>query len=425
MGIGLGAAALAQAPELTAIRAAAPPRIDGKLDDACWQGKPNVPEFKNIDPKRPVPTQKTEVWVACDDDALYVAARCAEERMDMAAASITGHDAAIWHDECFEVFLMPGTPYYYHFAASVLGTQYDGRNDATPNARNEKPERWSAEWAVATQRARDGWTIEFAIPFACLELGAQRLAAPFRINLGREERRLIEFSCWPASGFHKSEEFAVLKGLTLAPERYGLTLKDVSLSQKVPGPNRFSAVVAENPTPGEMVALRARVTPLPDGKPKVFDAKRASAVGAKLDLTYTVPATGGQVGVTVECLDAQGKARVAMSDYFRVPTTLDASLDMPLHYRSDGSVTLAGRVAVAEAFLKDAKLNVALLSGRERLSAQAAAIDSKTGAIRVQFPLAKLTPGNYEIEAQILVPALSDEPVTQRFPFRVILGPLD
>lgn len=422
---GLAATALAQAPELAVIRAAVPPRIDGKLDDACWQGRPNVGDFKSTDPKHPLPAQKTEAWVAYDDDALYVAARCFEERMDMAAATATGHDAAIWHDDCLEVFLMPGEPYYYHFGANLLGAQYDSRNDTTPVAANGQSARWSAEWTSAAQRGQDGWTIEFAIPFACLQLGAQRLSAPLRINIGREEQRLIEFSCWPASEFHKVEEFAVLKGLNLNAKRYGLLLEDVTVGQRAPGLNHFKAMVAENATPDEPLDLRARVSAPPGGEPIVSSSRQPAAAGARLELMYSAPASGGAVGVAVECRDAQGKVRFAAADFFRTAAILEAALDMPMHYRSDAVVVLAGRLAVSETYLKGARLTAKLISGQETIQSQDGQIDPRNGAIHMVFPISKLKPGNYEIETLTRIAALSPEPIVQRFPLRVVLGPLE
>ena len=115
--------------------------------------------------------------------------------------------------------------------------------------------------------------MELAIPFAVLELGPERLAQPFRLNVGREQRRLTEFSCWPASGFHEYREFAVLRGLRLDRERYGLRLSDVSLTQKVPASNRFTAGIAEDATPGAAMTVRVRTRTLPAGETREAAAR--------------------------------------------------------------------------------------------------------------------------------------------------------
>ena len=72
--------ALAQErPRVEPVRTTTPPAIDGRLDDAVWQGMPSVPEtdWLTYNPLNGdhIP-QRTEVRVAYDDRALYFAFRC-------------------------------------------------------------------------------------------------------------------------------------------------------------------------------------------------------------------------------------------------------------------------------------------------------------------------------------------------------------
>ena len=320
------ASAAQAAPRLRVPRAATPPRIDGRLDDACWRGKP-ITAFRNIaDRKLPPPTQKTLAWVAWDDDALYVAAKCWDDRMDLVPSVQTGLDAQVWRDDCMEVFLRAGGPCYYHFGANLIGSRYDARNIIPKPKKKYKPSNWHADWRAAAQRKKDHWTMEIAIPFACLELGARGCREPLRFNVGREERRLTEFSCWPASGFHKYEEYAILDGVKLDPKRYGLALKDVKLCQRTAGPNRFSATVADEAAPGSRVTLRARVRQYPDGKPVVTKKTFVSRPGAKVALDYAVPPVR-LAAVTIEFLDSRGRVRLSRTDAFRVPELIEGWLE--------------------------------------------------------------------------------------------------
>src|SRR5688500_9096002 len=60
---------------IEARRTDAPIRVDGVLDDAAWQ-RAGAGAFRQFDPKSGMPaTHPTEVWIAYDDQALYVAAR--------------------------------------------------------------------------------------------------------------------------------------------------------------------------------------------------------------------------------------------------------------------------------------------------------------------------------------------------------------
>jgi hypothetical protein len=408
------------APELNVPRTAAPPRIDGRLDEACWQRAPQITEFRCVDKERSTPTQRTQGWVVCDGEALYVAARCTDDQMAQVPATVAERDGPVWQDDCLEVFLMPGTPYYYHFAANLLGARYDARQNVGPVQDDAKPAGWNGEWQVAARREADCWTMELTIPFATLEWGAARLAAPFRFNLGREQRRLTEFSCWPASEFNKTEEFAVLHGLSIDPQRYGLLLNDVSAGPVIPGTNRYSATIAEEPTPGVVMTVRARVKALPDGTEQVYTTQVKSVVGARMELDYQVPLAGGRVSAVFECLEAQGKARASRSETWRVPAPLEAALDLPLLYRSDAEVRLSGKMASRGAV----KLEATLVSDGKRLAVVPVRVGPE-GAFRVSLPVRSLTPGRYALETRLTSPGAGAAPVVNQFPFRLIAGPLD
>lgn len=71
---------------LTALRSARPITIDGRLTEAVWQGPPMVTEFIQSSPDEGKPaTEHTEVRIAVDDEALYVAAHLS----DHAAAPVS------------------------------------------------------------------------------------------------------------------------------------------------------------------------------------------------------------------------------------------------------------------------------------------------------------------------------------------------
>src|SRR5438093_5951007 len=72
------AAANAQAvarPELHAERATTPPKLDGVLDDIAWTHEPMALEpWVSYNPLRGEPAkQRTNVWIAYDDAAIYFA----------------------------------------------------------------------------------------------------------------------------------------------------------------------------------------------------------------------------------------------------------------------------------------------------------------------------------------------------------------
>jgi hypothetical protein len=420
LGLGTALAQTTSGPSLAVPQVSTPPRIDGNLSEACWQTPPPITDFRCVDKQRTLPTQRTEAWVVCDGEALYVAARCYDDRMDQVPTRVTERDGPVWADDALEVFLMPGTPYYYHFVANLLGTQYDGRQGVGTPRDDTKPGAWNGEWQAVAQRQANSWTMEIAIPFSSLTWGPQRVTAPLRFNLGREQRRLAEFSCWPASAFNKVDEFAVLEGVKIDPQRYGLLVENLSPGEVIPGTNRYRAKIAAEPMAGAALTVRARLRALPQGLEQTFTTQLKSTAGAAVELEYQVPLEGGRVAAVFEYLDGQGKLRAGHSELWRVPAPVEARLDLPLLYRADGQVRLSGQVALRGA----AKLEARLLSGSKPQRAFPITL-APEGSFQISLPLAGLAPGRYILETRLTVPGSTLAPVSNQFPFRVLAGPLD
>src|SRR3989304_1105368 len=71
---------------IVAVRATVPIVIDGRLDESVWQ-RPGMDQHIQRQPNEGQPaSERTEVWFAYDDDALYVAARMFDPSPD----SVTG-----------------------------------------------------------------------------------------------------------------------------------------------------------------------------------------------------------------------------------------------------------------------------------------------------------------------------------------------
>ncbi|HEY8506123.1 MAG TPA: carbohydrate-binding family 9-like protein, partial [Gemmataceae bacterium] len=106
-------------------RAAVPPRIDGKLDDAAWAAVPWTDPFVDIEgDRKPAPRFRTRVKMAWDGENLYIAAELEEPHV---WATLTQHDAVIFHDNDFEVFLDPdGDGHLYgELELNALNTTWD------------------------------------------------------------------------------------------------------------------------------------------------------------------------------------------------------------------------------------------------------------------------------------------------------------
>lgn len=135
-----------QIAHYTAYRVSAPPTIDGRLDDACWQAAPRSPRFTDlISGRRAI--HDTRAAVLWDDENLYVGFWVEEPHV---AATLTERDSLIWTNNDVEVFIA-GQDTYYEFEINALGTIYEvffiweaaytrGGYDQIPEFRRDHPQ---------------------------------------------------------------------------------------------------------------------------------------------------------------------------------------------------------------------------------------------------------------------------------------------
>ncbi len=180
-------------------RTATPLRIDGKLDENAWLQVPWTDDFVDIEgAKKPAPRFRTRAKMLWDDQYFYIGAELEEPHV---WATLTIHDAVIFNDNDFEVFIDPdGDNHdYAEFEINALNTCWDllltkpykdgGKAinsweipglkkavhvDGTLNQPGDKDRNWTIElafpWAVLTELARrhrtprdgDQWRINFS-----------------------------------------------------------------------------------------------------------------------------------------------------------------------------------------------------------------------------------------------------------------------
>jgi len=82
------AAGEALGAEFEAVRLEVPPVIDGILDDAAWTSAASIVGLVQVRPFHGEPSPVvTEVLLGYDDEALYVAFRCADDEPERRASS--------------------------------------------------------------------------------------------------------------------------------------------------------------------------------------------------------------------------------------------------------------------------------------------------------------------------------------------------
>jgi hypothetical protein len=175
--------------------------VDGRLDDEAWTNAAWTEDFVDIEGSiRPRPRFRTRAKMLWDDRFLYIAAELEEPDVK---ASITKHDAVIFHDNDFEVFLkpLPNEEGYFEFEMNALNTGWDLYLDKPYRMGGKADNSWEMEGlktAVAINGTLNhpadkdrGWTLEIAIPWMAFR-SRQPVPKPvagtaWRINFSRVE----------------------------------------------------------------------------------------------------------------------------------------------------------------------------------------------------------------------------------------------
>jgi hypothetical protein len=174
-------------------RAAAPPSIDGHLDEDAWASAAVVSDFHQMDPiEYSEASEKTEFYVLYDKDALYIAARMWDSRPERIAANTLRQGAGIGDDDQLVLILDPYNNGRggYQFQLNPNGIRYEGLFVGP----NQMQWNWDGIWQAAATRDDDGWIAELAIPFKTLSFDAGNDA--WGINFGRRIQWKNERMAW-------------------------------------------------------------------------------------------------------------------------------------------------------------------------------------------------------------------------------------
>jgi hypothetical protein len=215
--------------------------IDGRLDEQAWRN-PAVDGFTQNDPQDGAPsTEKTHVWVAYDDEALYVAAFCFDSEPEGIVSRLGRRDSDVDSDW----FMFAVDPYYdrrtgYLFGVNPAGSIMD---EALSND-IEDDESWDGVWEGRAGLNDRGWTVEMRIPFQQLRF-PKKEEYVWGVNFRRIIKRKNEeasFSWVPKSEAAFVSRFARLVGIqNINPGRH------VELFPYAVGQTQFRPAEAGNP----------------------------------------------------------------------------------------------------------------------------------------------------------------------------------
>jgi len=185
-------------PLLEPVRAAAPPKIDGVLDEPIWKEAKPLGAFVLAGSGAPAQEQ-TEIRLACDKDFLYVAITAWESQMDcqLATCQPPRHGQAVEMDDSVSILIRPlaSSTACWRLAVNPLGARYAAlctQGGARNAAVNPK-------WDVAVRRWSNRWTIEAAIPYLALAPDPPAAGSAWGIRIERREMPRGERSAFPAA----------------------------------------------------------------------------------------------------------------------------------------------------------------------------------------------------------------------------------
>jgi hypothetical protein len=191
-----------------------PMRVDGRLDEPAWARAPWTANFVDIQgPGKPAPAFRTRAKLLWDDEYLYIGAELAEPHV---WATLTNHDAVIFQDPDFEVFIDPDgdTHNYYEFEMNALNTGWDLFLDKPYQDEGTAHNEWEIpglKTAVHVQGTLNnpadidqGWTVEIAFPWKVLAEHARHPGPPTEGEQWRIDFSRVEWSITIAANrYHK------------------------------------------------------------------------------------------------------------------------------------------------------------------------------------------------------------------------------
>jgi hypothetical protein len=198
----------------TARVAAAPPVVDGRLNDPAWEQVPWSGDFTVHTPNEGArPTEATSFKILYDDRNVYVGIRLFDSQPDRVERrpgrrdQYTGDDVAVWFDSYFDRRTA------FAFAVNAAGVKWDG---VTAEDGRTTDTSWDPIWFVATSIDETGWTAEMRIPLTQLRFAEQGNEV-WGLQVSRSLYRRQELSEWQAipgrAGGHTSR-YGELHGLT-------------------------------------------------------------------------------------------------------------------------------------------------------------------------------------------------------------------
>ena len=180
-------------PSYIATRNTEPIIIDGLLSEQQWK-RDGITNFTQRDPVEGAqPTQRTELWISYDDNALYVAVRLYDSAPDSIVARVGRRDSDLnsdWFFLAIDSYLDRRNGFF--FGVNPSGSIKDGiiYNDEALD------DSWDAVWDAEARIDEQGWTVEMRIPYS-------------QLRFEKKDEYIWGFNCLRIIERYKEEDYLV------------------------------------------------------------------------------------------------------------------------------------------------------------------------------------------------------------------------
>ena len=188
---------------ISAIRVERGPGVQDWRSNPLWEQAVPATDFVQMEPVEGAPaTERTEVRVLFDADAIYIGAWMFDSEPNRIIVGERRRDASLNQSDAFRVILDTYRDQQngFVFGTNPGGIEYDGQlaNEGRGGGGGGRQQggaggglnvNWDGSWTVSTDRDEQGWYAYFRIPFSTLRYGAatdQEWGINFARNIGRK-----------------------------------------------------------------------------------------------------------------------------------------------------------------------------------------------------------------------------------------------
>jgi hypothetical protein len=186
--------AFAQAAKARAFSTTERIRIDGKLDEPVWKSASPIGDLIQVLPREgDAASEKTDVKVMVDSDALYFGITCFDSKPSAIISTQLTRDAELEVDDYISIVIDPFFDQRngFFFTVNPSGSRADGQISNNAEFANLD---WDGIWNAHARITNEGWVAEIVIPFKTLRFKPGQ--PMWGLNIERGIKRFNETNRW-------------------------------------------------------------------------------------------------------------------------------------------------------------------------------------------------------------------------------------